>query len=210
MSGELTPVGAGDLATRRPAVPPSGSGGGGWTPPPPRPPDDEIDLREAWAILRRNWWIVAGCTALGLLAAFAYVKLATPIYRSSTTLQFQEKGSTVPVLDALRDLQGGTEVGTEMEVLRSRSLAEAVIDSLGLQVVVRGPRDARRTDALAAVQADADAPEVRVRLVRGEDGRFAAEVLEGEAEGELGLAAPGEPLRLLGATVVLAPGASEL
>jgi capsular exopolysaccharide synthesis family protein len=153
---------------------------------------------------------VAGCTLIGLLAALAYVKLATPIYRSSTTLQFQEKGSTVPVLDALRDLQGGTEVGTEMAVLRSRSLAEAVIDSLGLQVQVAGPREVRRTGVLAAVQADADAPEVRVRLVRGEDGRFAAELLEGEAEGELGAAAPGEPLRLPGATVVLAPGAAGL
>ncbi|HSE26774.1 MAG TPA: Wzz/FepE/Etk N-terminal domain-containing protein, partial [Gemmatimonadales bacterium] len=206
MSGELTPLGAGDLAARRPAIPLPPAG---WGPPPPRAtPDDEIDLREVWAILRRNWWIVAGCTLLGLLAAFAYVQLATPIYRSSTTLQFQEKGSTVPVLDALRDLQGGTEVGTEMEVLRSRSLAEAVIDSLGLQVAVRGPRGVRRADALAAIQADADAPASRVRLVRQDDGRFAAELLEGDAPGELGAAAPGEPLRLPGATVVLAPGAA--
>ena len=213
MSGELTPAGQGgglSPSSRHPVVPSGGVGAGSWTPSPPRPPDDEVDLREVWAILRRNWWIVAGGTALGLLTAFAYVKLATPIYRSSTTLQFQEKGSTVPVLDALRDLQGGTEVGTEMEVLRSRSLAEAVIDSLGLQVGVAGPRGVRRGDVIASVQADADAPEVGIRLVRGADGRFTAELRDGEYDGELGAALPGEPLRLPGATVVLAPGAAEL
>jgi tyrosine-protein kinase Etk/Wzc len=212
MSGELMPAGRGAVQpSSGPAIQPSP---GAWTPPPSRPtPDDDIDLREAWGILRRNWWIVAGSTLLGLLAAFAYVKLATPIYRSSTTLQFQEKGSTVPVLDALRDLQGGTEVGTEMEVLRSRSLAEAVIDSLGLQVQLGGPRDARRGAVLASVQADADAPASRFRLERGANGRFTAELLETEGgaglEARLGTAAPGEPLRLRGATVVLAPGTME-
>jgi tyrosine-protein kinase Etk/Wzc len=210
MSGELTPLGGG-LPSFRPASQPPGGGPGAWPSPPPRAPaDGEIDLREAWVILRRNWWILAGCTLLGLFAALAYVELAPPIYRSSTTLQFQEKASTVPVLDALRDLQGGTEVGTEMEVLRSRSLAEAVIDSLGLQVLVAGPRGTRRTIALASVQADADAPESRVRLERGGDGRFVAELIEGEDTGDLGSAAPGEPLRLPGATVVLAPSAAEL
>ncbi|MGH7586949.1 MAG: GumC family protein, partial [Gemmatimonadales bacterium] len=183
---------------------------GGWLTPPSPSPEPEFDPREAWAILRRNWWVVAGCTLLGLLVALVHVKVATPIYRSSTTLQFQEKGSTVPVLDALRDLQGGTEVGTEMEVLRSRSLAEAVIDSLGLQVLVGGPREVRRTAVLGEVQADADAPEGRVRLEQGEDGRFTAEPLHGPAAERLSAAAPGEPLRLPGATVVLAPGAGDV
>jgi tyrosine-protein kinase Etk/Wzc len=209
MSGELEPLRRPGASIHPAAQPLTDDPGGRWDPS-PRTGEDEVDLREAWAILRRNWWVVAGCTLLGLIVALAWINLVTPVYRSSTTLQFQEKGSTVPVLDALRDLQAGTEVGTEMEVLRSRSLAEAVIDSLGLQVLVVGPGDLRRAAVLQVVQADADAPEGRVRLVRGGDGRFIARQLKGGADGESGAAAPGKPLRVPGATVVLAAGTAGL
>ena len=128
-----------------------------------------------------------GCVLLGLLLAALYARLAPPVYRATTTLQFAERGTSVPVLDALRDLDGGSEVGTEMEVLRSRTLAEAVVDSLGLQVQVRAPRDVPRPAVLVAVDAARDAPEGRHVVEQAGD----------------------DTVRLPGAQVVLAAGARE-
>jgi tyrosine-protein kinase Etk/Wzc len=156
------------------------------TPGPP-PPDDLIDLRSLWQLLRRNWPVALGCALLGLALAVLYARLAPPVYRATTTLQFAERGTSVPVLDALRDIDGGSEVGTEMEVLRSRTLAEAVIDSLGLQVELRAPRAVPRATIIAAVDAERDAPE----------GRHEVDP------------AGSDTARMPGASVVLAPGARD-
>ena len=153
----------------------------------PPAPGDMVDLRGLWQLLRRNWPVALGCALFGLALAALYARLAPPVYRATTTLQFAERGSSVPVLDALRDIDGGSEVGTEMEVLRSRTLAEAVIDSLGLQVQVRSPRGVPRESVLAIVDVEPDAPEGRHVLP----------------------SAGGDTILLPGARVVLAPGARD-
>jgi capsular exopolysaccharide synthesis family protein len=161
-------------------------------------------VREAWYFLRRNAGLVLGVPLVVLLVAVAALQVVRPVYDTGTTLRIDEDKSSVPVLDALRSLSSGSEITTEMQVLGSRTLAEAVIDSLRLQVRLRSPRNASREEILAAVQVSRDAPRGRVRFRRESDGRYLV-----RAPGiEPTRVAVGEPVRLNGAVLTLGPGAA--
>src|SRR5690606_25177244 len=97
------------------------------------------------------------------------------------------------------------EVDTEMEVLRSRTLAELVVDSLGLQLTVRKPKRIARKEILEDVRVSRHAPQGRYVLRQTGDGRFA--VRDAENDIELGSFVVGERIDLPGAAIVLAPGA---
>ncbi|HCG00954.1 MAG TPA: hypothetical protein DEV93_10480, partial [Chloroflexi bacterium] len=102
-------------------------------------PEQERTFQDTWHLLLRNRWLILGCTALivGLSALWAYT--TTPIYEASTSIRIDEEKSHVPVLDALEQLSSGSDLVTEMEVLKSRSLAENVIDSLALRATLTKP-----------------------------------------------------------------------
>lgn len=179
-------------------------------PQPPQPPavadDDEIDLREIWNLLVRNRWLIAGCIAAVVALATAYTVLSTPIYEAATSIRIDEEKSGTAVLDILQTLSTGSEVHTEMEVLRSRTLAESVVEQLGLQLVLREPDRAARAEVFQAVRVARDAPPAEYRARRGADGRFR---VENRTTGRvLGDFAPGDAIPLDGASVVLAPGAA--
>ncbi|HEX7118531.1 MAG TPA: polysaccharide biosynthesis tyrosine autokinase [Longimicrobiales bacterium] len=168
--------------------------------------DDEIDLREVWQLLLRNRGLIAACTAVIVAAAGALTFLATPVYEAATTIRIDEEQSSLPVLDILQAAANGSEVATEMEVLGSRTLAEAVVDSLGLQLVVLEPERVARDEILDYVRTSRDAPKAEYVLLRQEDGRFAVHDVENDAE--LGTFGIGQRIDLPGATLVLAPGAA--
>ena len=76
--------------------------------------------------------------------------MAVPVYESTASIRIDEDPSNVPVLDILETISTGSQVETEMEVLRSRTLAEDVVDSLALQVVLAGPRGVARAKSSSA------------------------------------------------------------
>ncbi|HEX6940747.1 MAG TPA: polysaccharide biosynthesis tyrosine autokinase [Longimicrobiales bacterium] len=169
-------------------------------------PDDEIDLRDVWHLLLRNRWLIAGCTAVVVALAGVLTIVATPVYEASTSIRIDEEQTRLPVLDILQTLSGGSEVETEMEVLRSRTLAEMVVDSLGLQLAVVEPARVARKEILDYVRVSRYAPEATYVLRRQDDGRFEARDVENDVD--LGTFGIGERIDLGGATVVLAPGAA--
>jgi hypothetical protein len=76
------------------------------------PVHGEPTVGELWGILRRNWWIILGCTVVSTAVA-AWVTLRTiPLYRSSIAIRINEKQSPVP--QVLLPLSNGSEVSTEM------------------------------------------------------------------------------------------------
>ncbi len=175
-------------------------------------PDDEIELREIWNILRRNRWIIAGCIALAGVLGVAYTLLATPIYEASTSIRIdEEEQSQVAMLDILSSIARGSQVETEMEVLRSRVVAEDVADSLGLRVVLQAPMRTPRERVLSMVSATR-APlkteeDAEYEARKRDDGRF---VVRNTTTGEdVGTYAVGERIPLDAAEVVLAPGAAD-
>ena len=120
--------------------------------------EDEIRLHEFWRLLIRNWPVIAFCTVLCGGAAAAYTFRTVPVYQSLTSIQIAEERTDFEVLDILQTLSTGSQVATEMEVLRSRTLAEDVADSLRLQVGVAAPRGVARVVLLRSIHVERWAP----------------------------------------------------
>ena len=135
-------------------------------------PQDRFHLRDAWNVLARNWWVLLLSLLLVEGAVAAYTWYAVPVYQTVTSIRIEESRAELPVLDVLQTLSKGSEVETEMEVLRSRSLAESVVDSLALQVRLLHPRGVARRTVMGSVFVERWAPAGRYVLERQPDERW--------------------------------------
>lgn len=163
-------------------------------------------LRDPWGAARRNLLLIAGSTAV-LVGATAYVtSRMTPVYRAATSIRIDEKQSQLPALDILR-LTGGNELDTEMEMLRSRSLAEDVADSLNLQLELVAPRGETRAAIFPWIDVPRDATPGDYLLQRQPGGGF--RLAEAATDSTLGTVQPGSRIMLGGAQLQLAPEASQ-
>ncbi len=114
-------------------------------PPSPFSPSEEagLQLRDVWGVLIRNRWLILATTCVMAGAAVAYALKATRIYEATATIRIDEKQPNLPgIFRALPSAQA-TEIGTEMRVLRSRSLIEDAARRLGLQLAVTRPKAPR-------------------------------------------------------------------
>jgi polysaccharide biosynthesis transport protein len=163
-------------------------------------------LRDLRGVLMRQRWTLLACLALGGTAGTALVMRAIPVYEASTLARVEEAtgrpASAPQQLDLALLLGGGAGVGTDLEVLRTRTLAAAVVDSLGLRLEVAAPRRAVRSRVLAAVRVDSAAPAGEYLLERDSAGGFA--VSEAIGGRRIGRAVPGGALALPGVRAVLA------
>lgn len=170
-------------------------------------PDAELSLQDIWHVLMRNRLLIVGCAALvvGLAALWAFT--TTPVYEASTSIRIDEDKSKAPVLEALQQLSSdGSDVVTEMEVLKSRSLAEDVVDSLGLRAVVAHPSRVQREQLLSSVRVSDGAPEGELAFTRGRGGVFRiTDALTGVA---VASTLPGQPVDVRGVLLTLAPTTS--
>ncbi|QNN69243.1 GumC family protein [Thermomonas carbonis] len=96
---------------------------------------DEIDLRKYWLVLLKHRWlvlsIVAAITALALLSTL----MTTPIYRASALVQVDRATASVVQTQEAQQLGGywnDEYLQTQLELLKSRSLADRVAASLNL------------------------------------------------------------------------------
>ena len=102
----------------------------------PEAEDDAIDLRDIWRLVVKHKWLLVSIATVGLLAALLLSFLRTPLYLASTTVQVDKRAARVVQFgqeaDASADLDDRTGMGTQLELLQSRVLAERVIDELRL------------------------------------------------------------------------------
>lgn len=99
--------------------------------------DDEIDLRSIFRTLIKHKAMIAGIALLSLLAAGIYTLRATPLYEATVMIQIDQATQKVVGFNAEVELDQGTgsdqfQLRTQIEMLKSRSLAERVIDEMGL------------------------------------------------------------------------------
>lgn len=135
--------------------------------------EDELDVRASFGVLRRRWRLVLGCFVMAVAIAWFITSRTTPVYQALATLRIAEEESAVPGLDVLKKLGGGeTEVSTEMEVLRSRALAQNVVERLALRLVVAEPARLRRSRIAASVEVTDAAPAGWYRFTKQADGTF--------------------------------------
>lgn len=94
----------------------------------------EPSLNDLFALLWRRKGLIVGTVALTTLAAAVLVMRLTPLYTAEARVMIAPRtANVVDIENVLEGLaQDPTTVRTELEVLRSRSLAEKVVGALGL------------------------------------------------------------------------------
>ena len=165
--------------------------------------DEEGDRREeVWQVFLRNRLLICFCLAVGILAAGAFAWRSDPVYVATASLRIENKTPDLP--GVFRLLSKGGEVVTEIEMLRSRTLAEDAVTMLGLQVGIERPRGLPRDSVFAKLEVDPKAAGAQYQLVRQADGRF--QVRKGETGVPVGVVAPGERLDIGDLAFTLAEG----
>lgn len=96
---------------------------------------DEIDLLAYWRIIVKRKWLVVGVAAAAVALALFQTLATTPIYRATTILQIEKDDQ--PIMQTAQPVYGGGGwdpefMETQIQLLRSRSLAERVADELDL------------------------------------------------------------------------------
>lgn len=106
---------------------------------------EEIHLRDYWRILRRRWRLFALVWGVVFLSGSLATFLTTPQYRGDSTVLVEEDRPTqMAMLEGFGDFGGAIAVETEMELLRSRTIAERVVTELGLDTLqLRQPHGSR-------------------------------------------------------------------
>lgn len=97
---------------------------------------DIVDLRHWWRMVMQYKWWLASFTMAGFLVALFMSFARTPMYQASTTLQVDKRAASVVRFagdgDRMPELDDSSGMTTQLELLRSRILAERVIDKLNL------------------------------------------------------------------------------
>ncbi len=95
---------------------------------------EQLDLQHYLRILRKHKWPIVLFTAAvtGLAAYYAFT--ATPIYRATSTLLIEEQKANVVSIEELYgiDSENADYYETQFQLLRSRALAQRVVEKLNL------------------------------------------------------------------------------
>ena len=162
--------------------------------------------RTVWGALRRHRWLILACLAAGLGTGFMLVRRIEPSYKAQASLQVSAPRPGVQSAAPTSAVVEDDNIATDILVLQSRTLAEAVVDSLRLQVTVAKPGGARRSSLVAAMAVGPDVQPGRYRFERRDDLSF--EVTDAESGASIGTFAPGAEVRIPEGELVLARTAS--
>lgn len=111
------------------------------------------DLAQIIETLRRRWWLLAATAVVALVAAWYLSKDEVRLYTAESLLLYEESAPVVGI-----QLGRGNEgIGSQLEIIQSRSVLGPVVDSLGYQFqLIDRPRD--RTLLVTNLEIDPDAP----------------------------------------------------
>lgn len=145
--------------------------------------------------LRRHW-IFPVVIPVAVIAGTALALQFLPrVYEASAQLRIDQQRSNLAVLEALKSLSSGSQIETEMVVMRSRTLAESVVDSLSLRMRLISPRGAPRSRYFERLRVVRGAPSGEWVIRRIEAGH---EVVPASMPGESQRFGKGETLRFGG------------
>ncbi len=115
-----------------------------------------FSLRSVSAALRRQAAWLAVTTLLGVAVTVYMVQRQRPVYEARATIRLAEQ-KAAPATDVFAALSGPSTIETEMEILRSRSVAEGVVDSLGLRATIVQPKGEPRGNLFGILRLSRDA-----------------------------------------------------
>lgn len=96
--------------------------------------EEEIDLSQYLAVLRYRKWSILSLATLITLVATLIVYSITPVYKASATLLIEPEQQELPTAEEIFRLKSSAEdyYKTQVEVLKSRRIAELVVKKLNL------------------------------------------------------------------------------
>jgi succinoglycan biosynthesis transport protein ExoP len=96
--------------------------------------EQEVDLKVYWHIVKRHLWSIIGLAVMAALLAALIVFDMPPVYQSNASLMIESQQSKVLMMGDVYDMQSANEqyFETQNEILKSRDLAQKVIDKLNL------------------------------------------------------------------------------
>jgi succinoglycan biosynthesis transport protein ExoP len=107
---------------------------------PPTPPEQEDDetlhFRDLWRIVVKRKWVVVAVALLALATALVSTMMQTPIYRATITLKIEREAAKIVDFksSAQPEEYGDADFyRTQYELLKSRTLAERVVEQLNLR-----------------------------------------------------------------------------
>jgi capsular exopolysaccharide synthesis family protein len=127
--------------------------------------DDTINLRELWDVIVKRKWTVMTFFAIVVISVVTTTFLMTPIYRASLTLQIERQEAKVVDFQGVtpNEMQADTKdfYQTQYELLKSRTLAQRVIEQLNLaEHPLYAKKEPSWLDSLKSVMQPAEAGEV--------------------------------------------------
>lgn len=149
--------------------------------------EDEAGLADYWRILVKRRWLVLSTLAMVLVIALVNTLLTTPIYRATAVLQIDNDTLQVVQVEGINQGAGvydydGSFLQTQLQLLKSRALAQRVVTQMGLLesgelgrlwpnsawqkllALVRGQPDAAAPDPVAKNKAPASGSDAEKAL----------------------------------------------
>ena len=131
-------------------------------------PDPQVPWRMALGTARRYWWLVIGGLALTVGLTLVWIWMAPSEYRATMVLRLADARSALTrgvEQTAVQQPRSTEQLLSQIQMLRSRWVASAVVDSVGLrlQPTFSGFKQHLLTD----VHVDVDAPSDTLRLEFG-------------------------------------------
>ena len=121
--------------------------------------DDSLDIKALLRILNKYKWVLLAFALLGLAVSLVKTLTSTPLYQASATVQIERPPGRIVSfnrdVDSSQDYDDYLALPTQIELLRSRALAERVIDELNLDPA---RSQAPAPGVLGGAQASASAP----------------------------------------------------
>jgi capsular exopolysaccharide synthesis family protein len=172
-----------------------------------QPPElPEPSLRDLVRALLRHRVLIAVCTLLCVGAGVGYTVWARPVYEATAVVAFENQQVNVPQL--VQAFYNDNVIGTEMDVLRGRTAAVNVIDSLGLRARLVEPRKGRITGLFSTLSVPPGADSGTLVFRPRGDGTFT--VSRPGSVAPLGVGRIGDTMRIAGVLVALTPAARAL
>ena len=157
------------------------------------------------ALMRHKLLLFASIAIFGGLGV-AYTMRAIPVYEATSMVRFEAERLDLPELVQLPYTDN--LINTEMEVLRGRSAAVAIVDTLGLRASVLIPRQGQPS-ALFSTLLVATTPDSQTLVFHSRgNGEFA--VTHPDSITVLGVVHQGDTARINGILVALSPAARKL
>lgn len=169
----------------------------------PLPP---LGVKFVIAALQRHALLIGLCTALFAGIGVAYTKLSPKVYEAGAMVRFEAERVNMPQLVEM--LVTDKTISTEVEVLKSRASAVAVIDSLGLRARIGKPKDAPVSSVFAWWSVPQLADSGTLVFTRRADKQF--DIARSEATPSIATARVGDTTRVGGIAFVLSARADSV